>query len=237
MSSELRHRCRNPRCRLKLAEPVANEHLAFCTPGCHSSFYRRRCLVCEKDLPAGPAHRKTCKSAKCRSEYRRFPHAYLYAKNVERPLRKPIKSGTETCINSERGWHWEECGGEYSLLDREGLVEARLIPVGDADRYVVRLSPGIDYGAYALSDAKRQAISLCLAQLPVELKVAARLARLNELPPDPPQNLMPWTAAYLAGIAAERLQAPPIVPDQDSGSLAAEGHAVEIPAFVRRGAA
>jgi hypothetical protein len=39
MNAPLRHRCRNPRCKLKLSAPVENEHHAFCCRGCYVSFY------------------------------------------------------------------------------------------------------------------------------------------------------------------------------------------------------
>ena len=75
--TNVRHYCRNPRCRSKLKVPVENEHHAFCTPGCHTSFYRSRCLVCEDQMRRksdrqrfGSGHRT------CQSEYRRFPHVY-----------------------------------------------------------------------------------------------------------------------------------------------------------------
>jgi hypothetical protein len=44
---EERHYCRNPRCRSKLKQSVADPRDAFCARGCHASFYRHRCLVCE----------------------------------------------------------------------------------------------------------------------------------------------------------------------------------------------
>jgi hypothetical protein len=47
---ELRHFCRNPKCRSKLPAPVANEREAFCARGCYNSFYLHRCRVCEKKL-------------------------------------------------------------------------------------------------------------------------------------------------------------------------------------------
>jgi hypothetical protein len=50
MSVELRHYCRNPRCRTKLSTLVENEHHAFCIRGCYESLYRNRCRVCERDL-------------------------------------------------------------------------------------------------------------------------------------------------------------------------------------------
>src|SRR5260370_35580344 len=50
----LRHRCRNPRCRLRLPKPVENEHHAFCCRSCFESFYRARVRVCERDITADP---------------------------------------------------------------------------------------------------------------------------------------------------------------------------------------
>jgi hypothetical protein len=78
-AEDLRHHCRNPRCRMKLAMPVANQHRAFCTPGCHSSFYLKRCLVCENDKPAGStARRKLCRRSKCEGRYRKNSAHYSF---------------------------------------------------------------------------------------------------------------------------------------------------------------
>jgi hypothetical protein len=218
----MRHYCRNPRCKMKLAEPVDNERRAFCTPSCHSSFYRQRCLVCEKELPAGRADRKLCKRASCRNEYRRFPHLFTFAGRkpalptgrVEIASKTPIESGSFWCDREGRGWRWETFGDEHWLFDRDGDVQARLIPAGDL--YIVRLGPGIDYGTATLENAKRRTVSLALARLPVEPRYRERLARLNELPPDPAQYLLPHTGTYLADLAnvahAHRC-APSIVPD------------------------
>jgi hypothetical protein len=51
-AQDLRHYCRNPRCRSKLPSPTDNHHRAFCCKGCHSSFYLKRCIVCENDKPS-----------------------------------------------------------------------------------------------------------------------------------------------------------------------------------------
>jgi hypothetical protein len=51
-AEDLRHRCRNPHCRMKLKEPVGNPRDAFCARGCYESFHLRRCRVCEKPLEA-----------------------------------------------------------------------------------------------------------------------------------------------------------------------------------------
>ena len=60
-SIKLRHYCRNPRCRSKLKQPVENPRRAFCTRGCHSSFYHSRCLrtaIRAKDFTAGNLQEK-----------------------------------------------------------------------------------------------------------------------------------------------------------------------------------
>jgi hypothetical protein len=104
----MRRYCRFDRCRSKFAEPVDNERRAFCTPGCHASFYKRRCLVCEREFApkARGAPQRLCKSAKCRAEYRRFPHAYTFGNAsvapttgiAEKGLETPIKSAPETPV-------------------------------------------------------------------------------------------------------------------------------------------
>jgi hypothetical protein len=70
IETALRHRCRNPRCRSKLPVPVSNSREAFCTKGCHGSFYLRRCLVCEKPIERKRESQKVCRKAKCRSAWR-----------------------------------------------------------------------------------------------------------------------------------------------------------------------
>ncbi len=54
---ELRHFCRNPRCRSKLPAPVSNLREAFCTRGCYLGFHRTRCLVCEGKMVVAPMMR------------------------------------------------------------------------------------------------------------------------------------------------------------------------------------
>jgi hypothetical protein len=51
-AEDLRHHCRNPRCRSKLPVPVRDLREAFCTRGCYESFHLKRCRVCEKPLEA-----------------------------------------------------------------------------------------------------------------------------------------------------------------------------------------
>jgi hypothetical protein len=68
--AELRHYCRNPKCRSKLPNPIANPKEAFCARGCHSSFYRRHCLVCECPIEQPKrGSRQLCKKSKCRNVF------------------------------------------------------------------------------------------------------------------------------------------------------------------------
>jgi hypothetical protein len=62
--------CRNPKCRSKLKAPVSNPREAFCARGCHTSFYLRRCLVCEGPLQRRNKTQRVCRKSRCRSGWR-----------------------------------------------------------------------------------------------------------------------------------------------------------------------
>lgn len=102
---QARSRCRNLRCRTKLPVPTDNHHKAFCTPYCHTQFYQRRCLVCEKPLPDGH-RRQLCSARKCRLDYRNFRQAYVLedtsqasvAENCQSDAKSPCGTGTKTGI-------------------------------------------------------------------------------------------------------------------------------------------
>jgi hypothetical protein len=74
--------------------------------------------------------------------------------------------------------------------------------------------------------------SLRLASLPLDPVTAARVEAGNRLPAVLPQNLVPSTAAYLAGLAKVRdaqPDAPSIAPAASN-----DGAGLDIPAFLRR---
>jgi hypothetical protein len=77
MSTALKHRCRNLRCRTKLEVPTSNEHKAFCKPYCYDQFYKRRCRVCEKPLSEGH-RRQLCLSRECARDWRNFRPTYTF---------------------------------------------------------------------------------------------------------------------------------------------------------------
>src|SRR5262249_40451487 len=116
-----KHYCRNLRCRLRLPEPVENAHHAFCTSGCHASFYRSRCLICEERMRRKD-ERQRCKSGHrlCQSEYRKFPRAYDFPREmgestgfVRQPPAKAHSTGLKSDVRGDRptahclrGWWW-----------------------------------------------------------------------------------------------------------------------------------
>src|SRR5215469_16182835 len=103
----LRHYCRNPRCRMKLKAPVENPREAFCTKGCHSSFYRKRCLVCEAEMVRRTENQLICGKRGCRNglETRSGLGRYLPPPDGVSPLGKPIKSGIKSADFDDRPWY------------------------------------------------------------------------------------------------------------------------------------
>ena len=47
-----------------------NPREAFCSRGCHTSFYLRRCLVCEGSLQRRNKTQRVCRKARCRNAWR-----------------------------------------------------------------------------------------------------------------------------------------------------------------------
>ena len=107
---DLRHRCRNPRCRGVLKTSTANPRDAFCCRTCFNSFYRFRCLVCERPFSRKTERRQVCGSPKCRSEFRhhrerlsstRYPNPTLSPNGSRNPTKPGVKNGLKT----DRPWH------------------------------------------------------------------------------------------------------------------------------------
>ena len=95
---------------MKLTAPVVNPHKAFCTRGCHSSFYLKRCLVCENDKPAGStARRKLCRRPKCEGRYRKNSVHYSFLGADTTSAANGPRSAQSTGIKSagldNRAWH------------------------------------------------------------------------------------------------------------------------------------
>jgi hypothetical protein len=104
--AKMRHFCRNPRCRSKLPAPVSNPREAFCTRGCHSSFYRKLCLVCEQPMVRKTEHQLICGKRRCRNALRAnndFGRYHASSVGID-PLKTSIKSGIKTGVTTDRPW-------------------------------------------------------------------------------------------------------------------------------------
>jgi len=106
VKSELRHFRRH--CRSKLRAPVANHQEAFCVSGCHKSFYRHRCIVCERDMPRNAENQRTCYRAECKTAWRQKTISSRFVGDssapVKDPLENPIKSGLGGADKYGRRW-------------------------------------------------------------------------------------------------------------------------------------
>ena len=105
-AQHLRHYCRNPHCRTKLAEPT-DIAKAFCTPGCHSSFYRSRCIVCEQPIERKTERQRVCGKSRCHKAFRRrcVPKGHQPPTSVTNAIKSPIKSGIKSDDFGDRTPH------------------------------------------------------------------------------------------------------------------------------------
>jgi hypothetical protein len=202
MTIPLRHRCRNPRCRMKLPAPVEIEHHAFCCRGCYERFYRNRCRVCERDLrkagKRGDASRLYCRPpSRCAAEHRKWPEKYDFWAGPVRPPpfgTSDVRSADEMGLkigpaddrptaHRLRGWWWGGDGeDDHSLYDPDGLTIARIMLEADG-RYHLRAPNSIPRQSWPDHDeAKRGAENFALTAMPLESRVAARVKRDNEVP-------------------------------------------------------
>lgn len=114
---QLRHRCRNPKCRLKLKSPTENFRDAFCCAGCHTSYYRHRCLACEREMPRNAENQKVCYRAECKTAWRQKTVISRFigqgTASVGDPPRSAHFTGLKTGLNrgSDPGRSWHQVAG------------------------------------------------------------------------------------------------------------------------------
>jgi hypothetical protein len=180
---KLRHYCLNPHCRSKLPAPVESTHRAFCTRTCYESFYRKRCVVCEREAPEDkPKKRpqdKLCGRRICRNEYRRTPDAFAHpwgekadtSSTVIQPTGNADKTASKTALDlprSLRHWRWQRMPGEdedYELLDAKGKLVACIRQEGDR-WWVARPKCTPQPPLETLDEARNRAIGLALMSPP-----------------------------------------------------------------------
>jgi hypothetical protein len=107
-----RKRCRNPRCRAKLAAPAFDRLSAFCCAACCDAFFKTRCVVCEASITRKTHGQRLCRRAKCRSEFRRHRERFSTARagtSKNAPAadiseKTSAKSAAKTAITRDRVW-------------------------------------------------------------------------------------------------------------------------------------
>ena len=103
----LRHYCRNPRCRSKLPSPASDPRKAFCTRGCHSSFYRKRCVVCESGMVRKTGNQLVCGKRRCRNALQANASLgrYLPSLSIKLTQERPGFIGSKGPPKADRAWH------------------------------------------------------------------------------------------------------------------------------------
>ena len=98
--------CRHRKCRTKLKKPVSNKREAFCSRGCHTSFYLKRCLVCEGPLQRRNKTQKVCRKSRCRNAWRAKAGfgRYCPSNSVSLASKTPNFIGSKSALKSNRAW-------------------------------------------------------------------------------------------------------------------------------------
>jgi hypothetical protein len=116
---ELRHYCRNPKCRTKLATPVDNPHRAFCRRGCYDRFYARHCRVCDAEVPYREgAEGRICKRSKCRNAVKSRPEAWGWMPTTQKSTeggKTPTKPGIKMPVKTERNPDWRVVAADGAI--------------------------------------------------------------------------------------------------------------------------
>jgi hypothetical protein len=122
----MRKMCRNPKCRSKLPTPVSNEREAFCTRGCHTQFYRTRCLICEGHLERKTERQLICGKRKCRNalQARSFCLGQYGSRDVVSPSKKPVNKGRKQALKPDRPRSWGPFRG--GIVGPAHVIEAEV---------------------------------------------------------------------------------------------------------------
>lgn len=124
---ETRKRCRNPKCRSKLPEPVSNDREAFCCVGCYRAFYRHHCVICEEEFERKNEAQKVCRTRKCVNAFRQLKKdnsalgRYFPRSTSSAPSEMPINQGSAVAIADDRTAVSATCfDGEAEILPVQG---------------------------------------------------------------------------------------------------------------------
>ena len=126
-NQETRKFCRNPKCRMKLPKPVSNPREAFCARGCHSSFYRPRCLICEGQMERKTDRQLICGKRKCRNALQSLSLrlGQYGSRDVISPSKKPVNKGPKRVLKPGRPRPWRPFRG--GIVGPAHVIQAEVI--------------------------------------------------------------------------------------------------------------
>jgi len=155
----LRHYCPNVRCGARLKRPTRNPRDAFCCAGCFRSYYRGRCLVCERPFKRKTERRQVCDRSQCRHEFQRHRERFEGARYPTSGLgHNGVRSANKTGLKID-----DRDGRAFRLvagpdLSAVGFRLATLPPYSHLPRPALirrHSSPLNVLGGYRFSDAPR----------------------------------------------------------------------------------
>jgi len=201
-SNSIHHRCRNPRCKTWLKEPVENPRDAFCCASCEVGFYRTHCRVCEKALGAAKrtSRRELCGKRKCINEFRgdrkraQLVSRYYPLAVTSKPEKSSTKSTLKTGIKSDLGF---TIGADYDrevlrdnlrtnakLWDATALIGPNDPPINILGGFRFPNAPAVDPNPIPpnpekqkFSPEQQRRLAELRAQIPADLSIPAFLRR------------------------------------------------------------
>jgi hypothetical protein len=127
----LKHYCRH--CRGKLLSPTANPRDAFDSKGCHRSFYRHRCLACEREMPRNHEKQKVCYRAECKQKWAQKTIQSRFLGSDSGPEKYPSKNfdfiGVREPVRSDRGADWAIAVNSSRIRAPRRVLDAAFGPI------------------------------------------------------------------------------------------------------------
>jgi hypothetical protein len=130
----VRHYCRDPKCRSKLLSPVSNQRDAFCARGCHSSFYRKRCLVCEGPMERKTEHQLICGKRACRNALQAGSGLGRYhgSRTVVSTPKTSITIASKSPLADDRGIAWAIAVNSVRIRAPQHVLDTMFTPKSGA---------------------------------------------------------------------------------------------------------
>jgi hypothetical protein len=88
----------------EIKKPLSNKRETFCSRGCHTSFYLKRCLVCEGPLERKNKTQRVCGKSQCRNAWKAGFGRYVPSAVVNSASKTPNSIGSKWAPRQDRAW-------------------------------------------------------------------------------------------------------------------------------------